>query len=613
MAADSLLYGAVMSTRAVVVAAVFVLGGVQSASATSFPIVWGEGADDPTLVEPLRDNPGKTLGEQRRFAHEYVMRLAERVVWIPNETPVPSWARWLDLQGTACGIAWVRTDWRSDPETFLLLDVKRGKAIPYNQQRLQAGELFEINYASDLVKSGSLDPTEVGLVVTGLHEVIHHLGFHGASRQNLRDKDFNSFDLHIRYQSNPQPLDKLSQEMRDSLADAHGVDDTSTTVGDFRWEGPATKEAAPGLLMAGQEDGRVFLDARSGWSLLSHLSTSLRPYSIMGPGARRGQTTLELGIVAYMLSDLGWGPVVDTAISASADREVVTATVAVEGAIAADDRLVITATPPTGVSATAGVATPAECQVDSEQRPVCVYRGYSGPVDIPFAFTGKRGVHLVEVDVDHQADHVDPKPVNNFATVAVAIGENTIEDVNLSKQSVAEGQPRGTPVGTLEVVSDVAGLAHAFELAEGGRHNACFRLEGDDGERLVTAKPFDREGAASLGIRVRARAENGFTRERDFTVEVTPAAVASGWTWSVAAHADTGGAALSLRSLALAALLLFIAGYALRSSPGRSKGSRIALALAALLLVASCGGGGGSSSSAPPAPPPPPPPPAFTC
>ena len=41
-----------------------------------------------TRVDPLPDNPGTTLGEQRRFAHDHAVKLVERSVWIPDNTPM---------------------------------------------------------------------------------------------------------------------------------------------------------------------------------------------------------------------------------------------------------------------------------------------------------------------------------------------------------------------------------------------------------------------------------------------------------------------------------------------------------------------------------------------
>ena len=571
--------------------------------ATTFKVVWGAGAYDEARVEPLQDNQGTTLGEQRRNAHEHVLKLASRMFWYPNEDTILTAASWIETdafcaQARATNVHNApQGDVHSQP--WWLVRLRKRLARERTSIQDPQGEDFEIIYADKGLRlSHSLDGEWVAI---GLHEVVHHLGFvrsrgYASAAPSFIDSVPTLFDTRIRF---PGSNTTVLQMPRDEWVSRFGSVGT-----EVRWDGMATRAAAPRLAGAGQVNGQVLLyngeqHPNSRWD---HLAFEVDPPSLMTP---TGRNTRELGIVAYMLSDLGWGPVVDSEVSASADGGTLTTTVT--PSVAAEN-LVVTVAPPTGVTVESMAATPADCQPRGNQM-TCVYVSLSGSASIDYGLAGRWGVHLVTVDVDHQAPHVDPRPVNNFDTVHVTVGVNTIEAVTLSAASVAEGRPTGTEVGMLDVTSAIPGLEHTFALAEGGRHNACFRLEGDASERLVTAKPFDREGAASLEILVRARAENGFTLEQDFTVEVMPAAVASGRTWSVAAYADTGGTALSFRNLALGALLLFIASYALRSSPSRSKGSRIALALAVLLLVASCGGGGGSSSSAPPPPPPPP----FTC
>ena len=572
------------------------------------------GAFDDTPIAPLPDNPGKTLGEQRRFTHEYVLKLAERVFWFPDSRTIHAKVSWKQLTG-ACAQAYSGFFRKEPGDRIGTSNLLYKLEVSPPRRFSEGGSEFEIAY-SDKRVSLSLDPSQGGQVVSGLHEVIHLLGFASLMGQSVSEL-LTPYDTHIRLPGNlTAPQDMTKAEVRERFVDVESGTE-------LRWLGTRTAEMAPILLNAGEVDGQVLLDTTVRGAHRQHVARSLRPYSIMGPG---GAATLELGIVAYMLSDLGWGPVVDSEVMpliASKDSPTST-TVTVDAMVRARvedgnastaDNVVVTATlpeSPDGLRVGDVFSSPLTCpKVATNRKVSCEPATLSDSASIQYVFTGEPGLYEVEVDVDHRAPHVDPRPVNNFATVHVTVGVNSIDEVTLSAASIAEGRVAGTEVGTLDA-RGVAGFEdqkHTFALADGGRHNACFRLEGDDGEQLVTAKPFDREGAASLEILVRARAENGFTLERDFTVEVTPAAVASGWTWSVAAYADAGSAALSLRNLALAALLLFVAGYALRSSPSRGRGGRIALALAVLLLVASCGGDGGSSSSAPPAPPPVP----FAC
>ena len=574
-------------------------------SATVIEPLYGVGAYDTTPVAPLPDNPGTTLGDQRRFAHEHVLKLAERMFWLPDDQPVLSAVGWEPIPGL-CAQAFPVYDPRVFDSTLGIhvshpfwLQVRHG-INSYEDSDRKSGTYFEMRY-SDKPASLSLNAAEGGLVASGLHEVVHLLGFGsfnpaaiGGGKQRT-----GVFDLHIQLGDDPTPIWKMSQAMLDSL----GMGDA-----DARWVGIQTSQAAGRLLTAGHVNGQILLDSSDDVNRhLGHLSLDAEPWSLMAPA---GAPTDELGIVAYMLSDMGWGPVVDTAITATAARQTVTA--AVRTTATPDDparNVVVTATLPDGVRVASMVETPATCATDAD-KVSCAYATHHDSASIQYALTGTPGVYAVEVDVDHQDYHVDPKPANNFATVQVTVGVNTIEAVTLSRSSVAEGRPRDTEVGRLGVDSAAdASVTHTFELtsdAAGGAHNACFRV---DGERLLTAKPFDREGLANLNLRVLAKASNGFTRAQNFTVAVTSAgSSASAWTWSTAAHADTSANSLDLRSLALAALLLCVAGHALSGSRRRRTGSRLALALTVLLLTASCGGGGGGGSS-----PAPPPRPAFTC
>ena len=585
------------------------------ADATVITVNYVEGKDDPTPVEPLPDNPGTTLGEQRRFVHDYVVKLTERVVWMPNDKPIPSDVNWgikRNDEFIACA-----SPVFSRPELDPELGVRTNplvwlRALHGERPAPIHGSFFQVDYSSSERFSMSLTPDLDGppsLVATGLHEHVHLLGFASSDPTgdgfiNSTGKRYSDFDLHLRLAGDDTPVHKMNDEMLQSLV---------STEGAARWLGDATAAAAPQLLTAGHEGGQVFLDTS-----LSHLSFAVEPHSLMYSA---GGSTLELGIAAYMLSDIGWGPVVDSeVVRLAASRDSATSTtVTVDAMVRArvEDtsatrvtNIVVNATLPNGLRADNVLGAPAACPAEiAAGEGACRYATDFSAGSIQYTLTGEPGIYEVEVDVDHQDNHVDPRPVNNFATVQITVGVNTIEAVTLSKSSVAESQPRDTLVGMLGVDSAAgATVTHTFELASGtgGRHNACFRV---DGERLLTAKPFDREGLANLNLRVLAKASNGFSREQDFTVEVTAAgSSASAWTWSTAAYADAGASVLSLRSFALAALLLMVASCALVGGSKRKAGSRLALALAVLLLTASCGGGGGGSSA-----PAPPPRPAFTC
>ena len=58
---------------------------------TRYVIDDGQGfwsTEAPRTGEAAEGNPGTTLGEQRKYAHEFAVRLAERIVWIEDRYPL---------------------------------------------------------------------------------------------------------------------------------------------------------------------------------------------------------------------------------------------------------------------------------------------------------------------------------------------------------------------------------------------------------------------------------------------------------------------------------------------------------------------------------------------
>jgi VCBS repeat-containing protein len=89
-------------------------------------------------------------------------------------------------------------------------------------------------------------------------------------------------------------------------------------------------------------------------------------------------------------------------------------------------------------------------------------------------------------------------------------------DVVLSAVAVTDGQPIGTPVGTLSAVDPDVGDSHVFALAEGAGSddNGSFRVSGST---LVTAAVLD---AGDYAVRIRATDQGGASFARGFTVTV---------------------------------------------------------------------------------------------
>ena len=104
-----------------------------------------------------------------------------------------------------------------------------------------------------------------------------------------------------------------------------------------------------------------------------------------------------------------------------------------------------------------------------------------------------------------------------------APGNRAPTQLRLVPARVAENQPAGTEVGRLEAVDPDGGDTHEFTLVPGAGadDNAAFTLDGD---RLLTARPFDFEAAPRLSVRVQATDSGGLSLAASLTVEVTDVA-----------------------------------------------------------------------------------------
>jgi hypothetical protein len=92
-------------------------------------------------------------------------------------------------------------------------------------------------------------------------------------------------------------------------------------------------------------------------------------------------------------------------------------------------------------------------------------------------------------------------------------------DIQLSKNTVMEGQPSGTLVGTLTTsdpdVSDI--FTYALVSGDGDADNSAFSISG---VQLLTAEVFDYQIKNSYTVRIRTTDNGGLDYEKPFTVIV---------------------------------------------------------------------------------------------
>ena len=224
---------------------------------------------------------------------------------------------------------------------------------------------------------------------------------------------------------------------------------------DVRFAGPQTMLAAPMLLADGFDDaassatyGEVYLHTdgspNSGCptTQLVHLAAIAGARDERGgpPMVACGGSARHLNIVAYMLSDMGWGPVLDSTIAVAVEQDTATIEVAVGESLegfdkAVADNLLVTIDLPDGVQVESASTAPADCDLGTIPF-TCRFASLDSTASIALTLGGEPGVHAITVDVDHQAAHVDPEPVNNFASALITVGENTITSTTLDDNTV---------------------------------------------------------------------------------------------------------------------------------------------------------------------------------
>ncbi|MDH3767284.1 MAG: Ig-like domain-containing protein, partial [Gammaproteobacteria bacterium] len=106
-----------------------------------------------------------------------------------------------------------------------------------------------------------------------------------------------------------------------------------------------------------------------------------------------------------------------------------------------------------------------------------------------------------------------------FIIVVEPAGNVPPTAINLDNLTVLEGEPAGTPVGTLTSADANLGDVHLYTLVAGagGEDNAFFSIVGDE---LQTATTLDAAQTPTLSVRIRTDDQNGGTFEEFFPIIV---------------------------------------------------------------------------------------------
>ena len=526
---------------------------VGSAWATSMVPVYideaGEGYFDETPVSPIAGNPADTLGGQRRYVFEHGLKLLNRVVWLPNALEFPMKAFigdygpnfvgsggptfYPDIDATEYGL-------RSDvdypnPSLVLLTD---GESWVNFEEWEKAFGTIGLTNASRF--SRSINFTEGdwwSYLPVILHEGLHVLGMTSSVgsigeewgpdlKYTFKQSPYDAFIRHLG--AEVELLADMSEEQQ--IAVYRGGDDV-VFVGE-------QSNAHSALVMNGEgydPMGNVILYALNEGDPdesfisqpVSHVDMHNHPEKEENLMAPTGGNTLELGIVAYMFSDMGYGPVVDSVVT-SPDTNINTLSIHTQ-AIVSDlvdipndrvEHMVVTILLPQGLSFGAFSDDPAVCVVDGANalKAVCTYADLltntASMIDV--ALVGEDGAYTVELDVEHQQRHVDGVPVNNFFSAAVLMGSNPLSSLALSAPTVEADTGSDAVIGSLSVENS-SDDGVTYSLVNGGSEG-LFILSGSD---VVVTQALSASNNGTYSLSVQATTDLGFVLENTFEVAVS--------------------------------------------------------------------------------------------
>ncbi|MDA8647296.1 hypothetical protein N9L54_07700, partial [Porticoccaceae bacterium] len=402
-------------------AMIAVLFGFSSsvALATTFEIVYEQdepntGYFDPTPVDPIDGNPATTRGGQMQYVFEHGMALLSRVFWVPNTAPLIIESQVWEFQDeTTLGVGGPSTLYPAPGYTGhyngvdLYLDVDEYGILPdvdYGEPQLAV-----LTGGESLVK-GPFPYLNVGFIALAnrdwldksvnfeegqlfsylpiiLHEGLHVMGMLSAVGSVGTVDGYTSkvrpYDLFVRHLgANPDTIADMTIEQQVAM---YRAGDDVVFIGDQARAHaqalmPQGYDSDNNIILYAEDEGAEDSDFLS--QPISHIDMHNLPdvtENLMAPAAGR---TLELGIVAYMFSDMGYGPVVDTSVSSSSANvnslSIETQALVSDLVAIPDDQveqIAVTMVLPEGLSFDSFTAEPATCVVDEDntQKAVCTY------------------------------------------------------------------------------------------------------------------------------------------------------------------------------------------------------------------------------------------------
>jgi hypothetical protein len=345
---------------ALLASAACLLSGAVASARVDFEITYtdaaGEGFFDDTVRAPLSDNPGTSLGEQRRWAFEYAVAVWARALHSPvavriEATFAPPTELLCDERGAVLGAARAQSAFAGFSGALrddifypsALADKLAGVDLDPGEPDISAMFNPRLDDANCLADSGwNYDPLyieeQVGFVTTVLHELTHGLGF-ASLVDELTGAEGDGVSIF-----ETKMFDNTLGLTWDTMTASERRQSASTPLG-LSWIGEHVTQAATMILAAGQpalsiagEQSAMLLAEPSFEPWLSTSGVSAELISLDAEEACEGQQSLAGKIALLQI-----GP-------ACEDLVLQLERVSARGAAAALTRSTLSGLPPWGVT-----------------------------------------------------------------------------------------------------------------------------------------------------------------------------------------------------------------------------------------------------------------------
>lgn len=441
-----------------------ILIGAAIRSAAEFIPVYvdedGEGVYEETPIDPTDSNPGDTIGEQRLLAVEKGFELFNKAVY--TEVDVYVDIDFMDMSDSSYAALaftcqyWIDSSAYPEPIEMFVPDAEfidpdivypcslAEHLIDPEGAVEEAGEIY-IAYSSANFELDNYELGDYSLSRSLVSEVMHEIGHVAGMVSEIYDADDGRFlnGFPSLFDTFVVVNDEGAISALANQTEADRVEAADTGILEFN--GDATRAFGLSELTSGvSSNGRPRLHTYDGGEkdgqAIEHFHPDVSPEQLMASVAA---ATVELGMLAGVLSDLGWGDLVDIEVTM----------------IESDDSFDILVDNPSE-SAYANIrvyvehgadvtvsnidAEPGVC-TEGEDAFTCTFEEIPALDTLRILFDAETASDTpveISAEVTVESNIVDPRPANNYASVIMRSTEvepETEEPVEIANSDTDEG------------------------------------------------------------------------------------------------------------------------------------------------------------------------------